>query len=209
MKASTGKTFGLIFVVLIILAAGARLTPLVVAPFGIFSSLNRAISSTVHGLGRYGVESVFGWALVVFWILVLFWVYRDAERRGMTGGLWALLVLVGNLIGLIIYLIVRNEGRSAQGPAAASATSATTKPPLGAELTRPPFAAESTGSTPPPPAPESAGPPACSKCGKPADPKHAFCPFCGESLRPVCPRCAKPVEAAWMACAHCGEKLKS
>jgi hypothetical protein len=203
MKASTGKTFGLIFVVLIILAAGARLTPLVVAPFGIFSSLNRAISSTVHGLGRYGVESVFGWALVVFWILVLFWVYRDAERRGMTGGLWALLVLIGNLIGLIIYLIVRNEGRSAQGPAAAPATSATSA------TTRPPFAAESTGSVQNPAAPESAGPPACPKCGKPADPKHAFCPFCGESLRPVCPRCGKPVESAWMACAHCGEKLKS
>ena len=183
MKASTGKTFGLVFVILIILAAGARLTPLVVAPFGIFSSLNRAISSTVHGLGRFGVESVFGWALVVFWILVLFWVYRDAERRGMTGGLWALLVLVGNLIGLIIYLIIRNDSRS--GAAAPGA-------PAGK-----------------PAAAEPAAPPVCPKCGKPADDKHAFCPYCGENLRPVCPRCAKPVEPAWQACAHCGEKLKS
>jgi hypothetical protein len=188
MKASTGKSVGLIFVVVIILAAGMRLTPLVVAPLGIFSGLSQAVRSTVHGLGRVSFEPLFGGALVVFWILVLFWVYRDAERRGMNGVLWALLVFIGNLVGLIIYLIVRNESRPARGPAATTG---------------------SAGSAPHPPAPESAAPPACPKCGKPADPKHAFCPFCGESLQPVCPHCGKPVESAWMACAHCGEKLKS
>jgi hypothetical protein len=183
MKASTGKTFGLVFVILIILAAGARLTPLVIAPLGIFSGLNRALSSTVHGLSGFRFESFFGGALVIFWILVLFWVYRDAERRGMSGVLWALLVFIGNLIGLIIYLIVRNEGRAAPaGPVA----------PDG-----------------PPVAAEPCGPPTCPKCGKPSDDKHAVCPYCGENLRPVCPRCAKPVEPAWQACAHCGEKLKS
>jgi hypothetical protein len=180
MKASTGRTFGLIFVILIILAAVARLSPLVVAPLGVFSGLNRAFSSTVHGLGRFGVESVFGGALVVFWIFVLFWVYRDAERRGMSGVLWALLVFIGNLIGLIIYLIVRNENRGAR----------------------------TAGGAPGSPGPAPHGPPACPKCGKPADDKHAFCPYCGENLRPVCPRCGKSVESTWRACAFCGEKLK-
>jgi len=42
-------------------------------------------------------------------LMIVFWVYRDAERRGMNGVLWALLVLVGNIVGLIIYLIVRSE----------------------------------------------------------------------------------------------------
>jgi RNA polymerase subunit RPABC4/transcription elongation factor Spt4 len=46
---------------------------------------------------------------LILGIVIVFWVYRDAERRGMSGVLWALLVLVGNIIGLIIYLIVRNE----------------------------------------------------------------------------------------------------
>ena len=185
MKASTGKTFGLVFVILIILVAGARLTPLVIAPLGIFSGLRQALRSTVHGLGPISFEPFFGGALVIFWILVLFWVYRDAERRGMSGVLWALLVFIGNLIGLIIYLIVRNDNRTA--PAALGAPAGPAGKPVAAE---------------------PCCPPTCPACGKPADAKHAFCPSCGGSLRPVCPRCSKPVEPAWRACAHCGEKLK-
>lgn len=46
---------------------------------------------------------------LILGIIIVFWVYRDAEQRGMSGVLWALLVLVGNIVGLIIFLIVRNE----------------------------------------------------------------------------------------------------
>ncbi|MGQ9720739.1 MAG: PLDc N-terminal domain-containing protein [Candidatus Jordarchaeum sp.] len=35
------------------------------------------------------------------------WVYRDAEERGMEGVIWLLIVLLTGIIGLIIYLIVR------------------------------------------------------------------------------------------------------
>lgn len=48
--------------------------------------------------------------LFILWLLVVVWVYRDAERRTMSGILWALLVFFGNFIGLLIYLIVRSEG---------------------------------------------------------------------------------------------------
>ena len=187
MRASTGKTFGLVFVIGLILFAGLRLTPLVVAPLGIFSGISRAFRSSVHGLGRLDFEPFFGGALVLFWIAVLFWVYRDAERRKMNGVLWALLVFIGNLVGLIIYLIVRNESRPAAGAS----------PPAPAGPGEPGI----------PPASLPYCPPACPKCGKPADAKHAFCPFCGENLRPVCPKCGKGVEPGWKACAHCGEKL--
>ena len=46
--------------------------------------------------------------LFLFWLFVTIWVYNDAEKKNMSGILWGLLVFVGNVIGLIIYLIVRS-----------------------------------------------------------------------------------------------------
>jgi hypothetical protein len=43
----------------------------------------------------------------IIWILIAVWVYRDAERRGASGVLWLIVVILLGLIGLIIYLIVR------------------------------------------------------------------------------------------------------
>ncbi len=48
---------------------------------------------------------------VIIWfiiaILIALWVYKDAEKRGKSGVLWLLVVLVGGLLGIIIWLIVR------------------------------------------------------------------------------------------------------
>jgi hypothetical protein len=44
-------------------------------------------------------------------ILLCLWVYEDAKSRGMEGALWVLIVLVANVVGLIVYLIVREENR--------------------------------------------------------------------------------------------------
>jgi hypothetical protein len=198
MRAATGKTFGLIFIISLILLAGLRLTPLVVAPLGIFSGISQTFRSSVHGLGRLNFEPFFGGALVLFWIAVLIWVYRDAERRKMNGVLWGLLVFIGNLVGLIIYLIVRNESR----PTTRASTPAYAVGPGNAPV---PAGAGGPGNAP---VPAPCGPPVCPKCGKPADAKHAFCPFCGESLQSVCPKCGNAVEQDWNACAHCGEKIR-
>ena len=53
---------------------------------------------------------------LIILIVVGIWVYRDAKERGMNGALWALLVILGTLFGLIpglliliIYLVVRKE----------------------------------------------------------------------------------------------------
>jgi len=35
------------------------------------------------------------------------WMYRDAEKRGKSGTLWLLIGLIGGLVGLIVWLIVR------------------------------------------------------------------------------------------------------
>jgi len=53
--------------------------------------------------------------LPVLWflvgVLILFWVYRYAESRGMDGVLWAIVVFFLNIIGLILYLFVRESPR--------------------------------------------------------------------------------------------------
>ena len=52
-------------------------------------------------------------------ILLCIWVYRDAESRGMSGmsgALWLIIVLIAGIIGLIIYLVVRKDKRSAAPP---------------------------------------------------------------------------------------------
>ena len=46
---------------------------------------------------------------IVVSVLIGIWVYRDANSRGMEGVLWLIVVLVGSLVGLIIYLIVRRD----------------------------------------------------------------------------------------------------
>jgi len=44
----------------------------------------------------------------IIWILVAIWVYKDAKKRNMSSpALWLIIVLLLNLIGLIIYIIVR------------------------------------------------------------------------------------------------------
>ncbi|MEM0467045.1 MAG: zinc ribbon domain-containing protein [Candidatus Thermoplasmatota archaeon] len=51
----------------------------------------------------------------VVWILVAIWVYKDAEKRGKSGVIWLLIVILTGIIGLIIWLVVRGE--KSQGPA--------------------------------------------------------------------------------------------
>jgi hypothetical protein len=38
---------------------------------------------------------------------VAIWFYKDAEKRGKSGGLWLIIVILLGLIGIIIWLLVR------------------------------------------------------------------------------------------------------
>jgi RNA polymerase subunit RPABC4/transcription elongation factor Spt4 len=44
----------------------------------------------------------------------------------------------------------------------------------------------------------------CSRCGRPASPKFAFCPHCGSGLQQTCPSCHRVIEGPWSHCAWCG-----
>ncbi len=61
------------------------------------------------GLGLFGIIALIaiGIASFALWIFIAVWVYRDARDRGMDAAVWLLIVLLLGIIGLIIYLIVR------------------------------------------------------------------------------------------------------
>lgn len=67
-------------------------------------------------------------ALFIGGVLLCIWVYRDAQKRGMNGALWLIIVLIGNFIGLIIYLVVREPKTKIEaGPYPSSAPSPTAR----------------------------------------------------------------------------------
>lgn len=74
---------------------------LVIAQMGPFGPMG---FGAMFGLFAVGMVAIF-----VVSILIAVWVYRDAEERGMNGVLWLLVVLVANIIGLIIYLVIRTD----------------------------------------------------------------------------------------------------
>jgi hypothetical protein len=106
---------------------------------------------------------------------VIVWVYRDAERRGMNGILWALLVFIGNLIGLLIYLIVRSSNGSTDREVPTSRPSSQICPkchlPLSPTYVFCPNCGYSLSSD-------------CPKCHKPIEKDWKVCPHCGEKLAP-------------------------
>jgi len=105
-------------------------------------------------------------AVSVFWLLFLIpsWVYIDAQERGLPRPLlWALLVVVGNLVGLLVYLISRpNEAADPRCPQCTQKVTASKSgcPYCGADL--------------------SAA--FCRKCQFPVKADWRFCPDCRASL---------------------------
>lgn len=187
-QARSGKMSLIIILLLVMLFMAFVLTPLALAPFGVFTGLAHGMKGIafdpLHFRPWFPIVPAFGLAFLflVLWIAVIVWVYKDAERRGMNGLLWSLLVFFGHLIGLIVFLIVRqdNAAPSGQGASASSA----------------PISAVALKS-------------ACPNCRQPVEKGFAYCPHCGTALQPVCPSCGKAAAADWKACPHCGTALKS
>jgi len=61
-------------------------------------------------LGAIGLFGLFIIAIfIIFYLWVLVMVFKDAEARGQSGALWLLIVLFTNLLGLIIWFLVRGR----------------------------------------------------------------------------------------------------
>ena len=43
----------------------------------------------------------------IIFIVIAIWVYKDAEKRGSSGALWLIIVIITGIIGIIIWLIIR------------------------------------------------------------------------------------------------------
>ncbi len=63
----------------------------------------------LRGMG--GMMCIITAIVLLLWLMVLIWVYKDAKRRGKSGVLWFFIVLIFNILGLIIWLIVRPKNR--------------------------------------------------------------------------------------------------
>ena len=187
---NNGKSIALV-IIFVVLALFAFRSVFFLMPFGVFPGLARSVGDVGHsfrgwfdGFGPLASIPfiIFPVVLIFLWGAVLLWVYRDAEKRGMSGILWLLLVLIGNVIGLLIYAIVRSET------------------PLRRR------AENGGGMVAAPPSPD--GPSVtCGSCGRPLGAGFEFCPYCGKSLRKTCPACGKPVQDDWKACAACGAAI--
>jgi predicted RNA-binding Zn-ribbon protein involved in translation (DUF1610 family) len=152
-----------------------------------------------------GMFSLWGvWALLSLVLAV--WVGSDANRRGMNGLLWGLLVFFTSVVGLLIYLIVaesRNGGVRATGPPPAASPIAAAAPAPGPPP--PPSGASPGVDAAAEPRPAPAAPPVdCSTCGTALRPEFKVCPNCGTSVPGRCARCGRGLEAAWKVCPYCG-----
>jgi len=182
---NNGKTIALV-VIIVVLALFALRSVFFLLPFGVLPGMSRtagevgpSISGWFHGFGAIGRIALFllPAAFIILWGAILIWVYRDAEKRGMSGILWLLLVLIGNVIGLLIYAIVRYETpvRRQAGAAGAaccpSETCAGCGKPLAPGYTFCPYCGKSLKKT-------------CPACGKQVEDSWKVCPACGANLDP-------------------------
>lgn len=53
---------------------------------------------------------IFILVLFILGLYILVWVVKDANKRGSSGTLWGILVLVSGIIGLILYFVLRPKG---------------------------------------------------------------------------------------------------
>lgn len=184
MAAISGKMTALVILVLFMIFMGFALTPLVLAPLGIFTGMAHGMKDVfINGFHLRPWFPFFPfWSFSLFffiiWIAIIVWVYKDAERRGMNGVLWSLLVFIGNLIGLLIYLIVRQD----HVPTSQGQTTIASPPPKTTNL--------------------------CPSCQKPIEKNFTYCPHCGATAQQICSSCGKPTEAAWKVCPYCGAPFK-
>ena len=59
-------------------------------------------------IGNLTTLAILG-GLIAFWIAIPAWMLLDARRRGERAAAWGLFGLLGNVMALVVYLLVRRD----------------------------------------------------------------------------------------------------
>jgi membrane protease YdiL (CAAX protease family) len=54
-------------------------------------------------------------AMLCLYIYAIIWVYKDSKKRGQEPIIWILVILVGGLVGIILYLVLRKSLKPSSG----------------------------------------------------------------------------------------------
>jgi len=131
------------------------------------------------------VWQIFLYGLIVFWFVVLYWVWLDSGERTSNKTVrisYVILVAVLNVVGLLIYLIVR--------------PSQTIEEIYWADLERRYLKYETAELGD------------CPRCGSQLFPGYTYCPNCRYKLKIKCPRCGVYADKKDKFCPHCGQELR-
>jgi RNA polymerase subunit RPABC4/transcription elongation factor Spt4 len=133
------------------------------------------------GVGLEWVVAVFGGLVVAFWVGLVIWTWRDIRHRStdiFAAILATLLVAIFNVVGLLLYLLLRPRTTLAEQYDRALEEEALL---LELEQAR-----------------------SCPKCGRPVQVEWQYCPYCEVELRQPCRQCGRLLEPEWKRCPHCG-----
>lgn len=146
----------------------------------LFEYINDIIDFFKLPIWRYLIYGLI-FALIIIWLSFVYWTYRDAKLRSETKAppvFWAIIVLVLNFLGLILYLILR--------------------PPeyvddiieRDLEIERMEMLLDSKQSS-------------CPACGNPVKDDFLICPYCRKKLKNSCISCGRPLNLNWKVCPYC------
>ncbi|NQT25305.1 zinc-ribbon domain-containing protein [candidate division KSB1 bacterium] len=170
---SSGKTVGFVFILVIMIM-------MFIAIFSRSGMPMPFLMKGCEGIGPVFGESMSHWGprvftffpamiMFAFWFVMIFWVFRDAERRGMNGLLWALLIFFGHIIALVVYLLVRNDQVNIAQIHKSSQPCPSCQKQVESGHTFCPHCGTKLQAS-------------CSSCKKPMEPGWQVCPYCGEKL---------------------------
>lgn len=73
--------------------------------------INPGIEGSSNNAGYIILLSLLALSALIYWLCLPIWTWLDARQRGERAWVWALFVLLGNLVALLAYMLVRQPAR--------------------------------------------------------------------------------------------------